>query len=108
MITTKITATKPKKVKTLNLPKRLFWDVDYDKIDWDDKWFWVIERVIQRGDMADFSQIFHYYGRVKVKQIYKESRRLSPRQYSFGKIYFNLTDQDLCITTQSYPKLWIY
>jgi hypothetical protein len=100
--------SKVKKIKTLNLPKRLFWDVEYDKIDWNEKWFFVIERVIQRGDMSDFSQIFHYYGRVKIKQIYKLSRRLSPKQYSFGKTYFNLTDQDLCITTQSYPKLWIY
>jgi hypothetical protein len=108
--TIKTTKTKIKKVKTLNLPKRLFWDVEYDKIDWDDKWFWVIERVIQRGDMSDFGQVFHYYGRVKVKFVAKDAKYFDTRTLNFLKDYFKLQKSQIkCYSTPpSVRALWPY
>jgi len=37
--------------------RRIFWDVDFDKIDYDAKYRFVIERVFfERGDVEDIRQ----------------------------------------------------
>ena len=46
--------------------KRIFWDVDFDRIDYDGKANWVIERVFSRGDVEDIRQCRRYYGDEKV------------------------------------------
>lgn len=35
--------------------RRMFWDVDFDKIDYDAKANFVIERVFERGDVEDIA-----------------------------------------------------
>ena len=46
--------------------KRIFWDVDFDLIDYDARANWVIERVFSRGDVEDIRQCRRYYGDEKV------------------------------------------
>ena len=48
------------------LAKRIFWDVEFDKIDYDDKYKFVIERVFEWGDIEDIRQVRRYYGDEKV------------------------------------------
>jgi hypothetical protein len=48
--------------------KRIFWDVDFEKIDYDAKGNFVIERVFERGDVEDIRNCRHYYGEEKVAQ----------------------------------------
>jgi hypothetical protein len=53
---------KPKPV----FDRRIFWDVDYDKMDLDLKANFVIERVFERGDVEDIRQCRRYFGDDKV------------------------------------------
>ncbi|MCX6270599.1 MAG: hypothetical protein NTU44_05155 [Bacteroidetes bacterium] len=53
---------KPKPV----FNRRIFWDVDYDKMDLDLRANFVIERVFERGDVDDIRQCRRYYGDEKV------------------------------------------
>lgn len=46
--------------------RRIFWDVDFDKIDYDLRARFVIERVFERGDVDDIRQCRRYYGDEKV------------------------------------------
>ncbi len=46
--------------------KRIFWDVDFEKINYDKKANFVIERVFERGDVEDIRQCRRYYGDEKV------------------------------------------
>ena len=46
--------------------KRIFWDVNFELIDYDAKASWVIERVFSRGDVEDIRQCRKYYGDDKV------------------------------------------
>jgi len=46
--------------------KRIFWDVDFEKLDYDSKANFVIERVFERGDVEDIRQCRRYYGDEKV------------------------------------------
>jgi len=46
--------------------KRIFWDVNFEQIDYDTKADFVIERVFERGDVDDIRQCRRYYGDEKV------------------------------------------
>jgi hypothetical protein len=56
---------KPKPI----FEKRIFWDVNFEKLDYDDKANFVIERVFERGDVEDIRQCRRYYGEEKVKTV---------------------------------------
>lgn len=42
--------------------KRIFWDVDVDRLDFDKRAAFVIERVFERGDVQDIRNCRRYYG----------------------------------------------
>jgi len=46
--------------------KSIFWDVNFERIDYDAKANFVIERVFERGDVEDIRQCRRYYGDEKV------------------------------------------
>jgi hypothetical protein len=48
------------------LAKRIFWDVDFEKIDYNKKCKFVIERTFERGDIEDIRQVRRFYGDDKV------------------------------------------
>lgn len=49
--------------------KRIFWDVNFENIDYDAKARFVIERVFERGDVEDIRNCRRYYGDEKVSEI---------------------------------------
>jgi hypothetical protein len=49
--------------------QRIFWDVDFDNIDYDAHYKWVIERVFDRGDVEDIRQCRRYYGDVLISEV---------------------------------------
>jgi len=49
--------------------KRIFWDVNFENIDYDAKARFVIERVFERGDVEDIRICRQYYGDDKVSEI---------------------------------------
>jgi hypothetical protein len=57
-----MSATRP------TFDRRIFWDVDYDKMDIDVKWRFVIERVFSWGDVEDVRMCRRYYGDDRVKE----------------------------------------
>ena len=46
--------------------KRIFWDVNFEKLDYDLRANFVIERVFERGDVEDICQCRRYYGDEKL------------------------------------------
>ncbi|MFY8044989.1 MAG: DUF6922 domain-containing protein, partial [Chitinophagaceae bacterium] len=48
---------------------RIFWYVDFEKIDYDAKASFVIERVFERGDVDDIRNCRRYYGDEKVSEV---------------------------------------
>ena len=58
-----------KKLNTPNigiLRKSLFWDTDFEKIDWQNHSTAVIQRVFERGNDAEKSEIERFYGKDKI------------------------------------------
>lgn len=53
-----------------NIRKVLFWDTDFDKIDWNKNKRAVIKRVLERGNKTEIEEIISFYGRRTIsKQI---------------------------------------
>ena len=46
--------------------RRIFWDVNFDNLDYDKRADFIIERVFDRGDIEDIRQCRQYYGDEKV------------------------------------------
>jgi len=61
------------------LRKALFWDTDIDKIDWQQQYKAVIERVFERGNNDEKKEIINFYGKEKVKAVTGSSRLINNR-----------------------------
>ena len=49
--------------------RRIFWDVNFEALDYDKRARFVIERVFERGDVEDIRQCRRYYGDEMIKEI---------------------------------------
>ena len=74
----------------MKLSKVLFWDTNYDTIDWDGKAAYVIERVVTRGTMDDWNQAREYYGLTKIKEVVLNARSLDKKTHNFLSVLFDL------------------
>lgn len=64
--------------------RRIFWDVDHERMDMDAKWRFVIERVFERGDVEDIRQCRRYYGDDKVRTALLEAKFLPEHRLSLA------------------------
>ena len=70
--------------------KRLFWDVVFENIDYDEKKRFVIERVFDRGDLPDITQARRYYGDETIIEILITAKYLFPETTMFCAGYFDI------------------
>ncbi len=52
-----------------NLRKALFWDTDFDKIDWKRNKRAIVKRIFERGNEAEILEILSFYGVEEVKKV---------------------------------------
>lgn len=60
--------------------KRIFWDVNFEALDYDKKSSFVIERVFERGDVDDIRQCRRYYGDERVTVVLLNTKYLPERR----------------------------
>jgi len=62
------TKTSPnlKKIRSI-----LFWDTDFDKIDWNKNKKAVIKRVLERGNKTEINELISFYGRATICKVIK-------------------------------------
>lgn len=51
------------------LRKALFWDTEINKIDWKRQYKAVIQRIFERGNDQEKSEIMRFYGKEKIKEV---------------------------------------
>lgn len=90
--------------------RRIFWDVDYDKMDLDAKWRFVIERVFERGDVEDIRQCRRYYGDEKVREALLNAKFLPDHRLSLASAVINepIVSFRCYILRRSQPGLFPY
>ncbi|MBI2967501.1 MAG: hypothetical protein HYY40_06785 [Bacteroidetes bacterium] len=87
----------------LKLPKRLFWDTNYNKIDPDKQYLWVISRVFDYGSWEDVKEVIAYYGEKKVMKSLQYVKYLKPYALSLACSLFNLNPADFkCYTRKQF------
>ena len=67
--------------------RHLLWEYEWESIDFSRLATVVIERVIERGDPAEWQEIVNYYGVGKILSVAEKSTRISPRDKNFTRIY---------------------
>lgn len=94
----------------LILPKHLFWDVVYEDIDFDKKKRFVIERVFDRGDLPDITQLRRYYGDEKIIEILTSAKYLFDETVRFCAGFYDIPIEKFrCYTLkQSSPTPSLY
>jgi len=90
--------------------KRIFWDVNFDAIDYDKKAAFVIERVFVRGDVPDIRTCRRHYGDEKICKVLSNAKWLPLATIYLACALFNneLTDYKCYNTAQLNPTHWTY
>ena len=96
----------------------LFWDTrmfsDSGKLEtvlaWTRYYKFIIERVLERGDIDDFKELVRYYGHTMLKDVISSSRRISGRGRAFGIALYGINQKEVfqCFPMSSQEKLWPY
>jgi hypothetical protein len=90
------------------LDKKIFWDTDIKKLDYEKHGDSIIVRVLERGSMNDWNEIKRYYGHDRIREAAVKARWLSKTTMSFiSSLYHIPVTQLRCYTTrQSSPVPW--
>jgi len=89
---------------------RIFWDVNFDTLDYEGKAAFIICRVFKRGDVPDIRACRRYYGDEKIRVALANAKWLPlPIIYLACAVLDNEpTDYRCYITAQSDPGHWTY
>ncbi len=60
--------------------KKFFWDVDAEKLDFEKKASFIIERVFERGDVEDIRMCRRFYGDEKIGDVLLNTKYLPLRK----------------------------
>jgi hypothetical protein len=79
------------------LPRHLFWDVNIEKMDWQEAKYFVVERVVERGMPKDYYTLFQMYGGVEgVRDILKNIKYFRfPQDIAFICMAFDFKKEEL-------------
>lgn len=69
---------------------RYFWDIDPAHLDVDEYPVYVIERLLEYGDLPSVRWMLRHFPREEVVAVLQASRRLSPLSGNFWALYFGL------------------
>lgn len=92
------------------LARRIFWDVDFDKLDYGAQASFIIERVFERGDVPDIRNCRRYYGDEKITEVLLNAKFLPLATLYFVSAIFNKPLEEFrCYTLRrSNPTLFPY
>lgn len=90
--------------------RRIFWDVDFDKLDYEGKADFIIVRVFERGDVPDVRNCRRYYGDERVVNALVNAKYLPEQTLYFVSAIFERPLQDFrCYTLRRLnPELFPY
>jgi hypothetical protein len=90
--------------------KCIFWDVNLDKLDIDEKADFVIARVFERGDVEDIRKCRRYYGDEKIEKVILNVKFLPEHRLNLAAVLINheITELRCYKLRQLNPELYPY
>ena len=91
-----------------HFPKNLFWDVDFEDIEWEKNKRWVMARVFNRGRWEDVKELKNFYTEEEIRENIVKIRWMDDRTLNFLSNFYTIPKKNfLCYTLkQSMPQLW--
>ncbi len=86
----KLTKLPGAPIELMELNKALFWDVQIDSLDIETHARFIIERVVSKGNLADWNLLKKIYGKKRIKQEALGIRSLDKKTVSFLSAYFDV------------------
>lgn len=77
-------ANKPK------LSKYLFWDINTQKLDYDKRASFILERVFTMGMQKDEWEVLQYYGKERIQKEIVKSKALDKKTLNYLSIFYNI------------------
>ncbi len=77
-----------------NISSTAFWDVDFEKIDFQGSSAFVINKVFNYGKLNDIVGLFHFYGKERIRKEVLESSYYKKTALSFLCTVLNLEESD--------------
>jgi len=74
--------------------KNLFWDTDPKSLDLEKNARFIVERVLMRGGLADWRNLYRIYGYERLKKEVLKIRYLDKVTLNFCSVFFNLPKSD--------------
>lgn len=85
--------------------KPFFWDVEWDKLCVTKHARFIIERLLEYGNLAAVRWVVHTYPQDQITLVVKTSRRLSPKTGAFWALYLGLKEEDVaCMRAPLLPQ----
>ncbi|ORL43544.1 DUF6922 domain-containing protein, partial [Zunongwangia atlantica] len=61
--------------------KSLFWDTDFNKLNWKQQYKAIIKRIFERGNEKEKKELIRFYGKKKVQEVLGQT---SPDPYTLS------------------------
>jgi len=84
--------------------KKYFWDVDFLKLRKDKDSHFIIERILELGDIKSIQWMRKNFSKKEIKRIVMSSRRLSPRSANYWALVFKLNRDKILCLNKSFQK----
>jgi len=79
----------------MTVRESLFWDVSKESLDPERNRQLIIERIITRGNLDEFSALLHFYGLKKIRNTLKNIPVLDKKSRNLVMVFFNLGEKEL-------------
>ena len=91
---------------------RYFWDIDPAQLDVDEYPVYVLERLLEYGDLSSVRWILEHFSRQEITSVLQTSRRLSPLSANFWALYFGMDKELVPCLSKPYHReqdeIWPY
>lgn len=85
--------------------KRFFWDVDFSKLDFAKNQDFVIERILEYGDIRGISWLFKTYDKKTIREVLMNKHGFSKKTANFWSKILDVDKNEIQCLKKSYQKI---
>ena len=82
--------------------RSLFWDTDFDRLRVPGHERYIIERVLEYGDVPEVRWMMGRFSRQQIAQVLRQSRRLSRKSADFWAFILNVPSEEVPCSSASF------
>lgn len=92
--------------------EKYFWDVDFKKLDPKKDSYFIIERILEEGDIKAINWMLKNFPKNIIKDVLQRSKKLSKKSANFWAIIFNIPKNKILCLRKSFQRkqrvVWPY